>query len=166
MDALRDVWIGSWTTCGQQKHADHKVDHKPIHTQPPLAHTMPRGKISELRMPAAQQQNGQCLMKWAVISYSERMIYTARSHKPRSHYEGDGPPRSDSFLYWNILTVVMNAWWLSVVSGAGSAPAVVPDGWPRVPRCWSTMFCPISPFASYRHGQRVVEQCRSNCRGC
>ena len=91
MDALRDVWIGLWTTCGQQKHADHKVDHKPIHTQPPLAHTTPRGKISELRMPAAQQQNDQCLIEWVVISYSERMIYTARSHKPRSHYERDGP---------------------------------------------------------------------------
>ena len=44
-------------------------------------------------------------------------------------------------------TAIMSGWWLSAISAAAFVPTAAPDGWPRVPRCWSTIFCPISRFA-------------------
>jgi hypothetical protein len=103
---------------------------------------------------------------------------------------------TSSAVAWNMAfyvcaarAVITSAWWLSVVPTVGAlgerrgiCPScgarrmaddcmdaggrAMQEQLPRVPRCWSVMSCPISQSASYRHGRRVVEQFRSNCRGC
>ncbi len=73
---------------------------------------------------------------------------------------------SMDFYTYNVIPATMNGWWRSAVNDAVSVPVAALGAWLKARPCWWTKFCHINPYVNYWHGWHVLEQCRSNCRGC